>query len=93
MAGALQTPPQVANDSWREGDTSGGGGRQTQTSWQVSLQAQNWETEVWEGASGSSTNGHSDPALPHTFLKHTHILASLEQSAQNLIIPKEENQI
>lgn len=70
------------------------GGRQTQTSWQVSPQAQNWETEVGGVSSGWSTNGHSDPTLPHRLLKHMgHILASLEQSVQNLIIPKEESQI
>lgn len=80
MAAALQNPPpQVVDDSWRGGDAG-----------------ERWETDsdklagVPEGPrchwvpgepSGWSTNGHSDPTLPHILLKHMG-LASLEQSAQ-----------
>lgn len=70
------------------------GGRQTQTSWQVSPQAQNWEREVVGGPVGGLLMGiltlvyHIDSL--NTWAR---ILASLEQSAQNLTIPKEENQI
>lgn len=42
---SLRIPPWVADDD-RTGGDKGWGRRQTQTSWQVSLQAKNWETEV-----------------------------------------------
>lgn len=60
----------------------------------MSPQAQNWETEVGGGAVGGLLMGiltlvyHIDSL--NTWAR---ILASLEQSAQNLTIPKEENQI